>query len=152
MADRKAPDRRQRRNKAPSLQRDRLPAQPAPRGLLRGTRESWARFWKSEVARVVEPSDLPALVHLFCLYDERTRLWREYRRERFATGSTGQLVLHPATKMLSQLATEIRALESAFGLTPAARVRLGLTFAEATRTLRDLARVDVEEADEEDPR
>jgi hypothetical protein len=64
-------------------------------------------------------------------------------------------VLNPLLKHVAALDGEIRQLEDRFGLTPLARLRLGVTFGEAHRSLADLNRALIEEVDgdvEDDPR
>lgn len=89
---------------------------------------------------LVTPADLPALQRLFSLYDEHDRAWRGYRRQRLVEGSQGQPVASPLFGVAMKLDAEIRALEDRFGCSPAARLRLGIHFGQAARTLEDLAR------------
>ncbi len=155
----KPADRRQRRNtqsvgkvlSAPQTARV-APAMPA--GLLAPVRASWVAFWASEQASLVMPADHPALVRLFALLDERERSAKAARRQRLVEGSQGQLVLNPLLKYVASLDAEIRQLEDRFGLTPLARLRLGVTFGEAHRSLADLNRAVLEESevDDDDPR
>lgn len=111
---------------------------PAPKGLLAATARAWDAFWRSEAAALVLPADLPALERLFELRDERTRCMRAARRARMVAGSTGQPALNPLYKHVSTLDSEIRQLEDRFGLAPLSRLRLGVTFGEAARSLADL--------------
>ena len=126
----------------------------APAGLLVETRDAWAVFWGSELAaRLVLPTDRPAVRRLFTLYDERARALSAYRAERLTTGSTGQLVLSPMAKMIQVCDGEIRQLEDRFGLTPLSRLRLGVTLGEAARSLEELNRSLADDPDEDvDPR
>lgn len=143
----KPADRRQRRNKPKTL--GVIPggsvgrkAPTAPDGLLEATVEDWEHFWASELAQLVEPdTDLPALERLFGLYDEHRRAMREARKERVVEGSMGQMVLNPLLKYAESVAKEIRALEDRFGLTPKARLALGVAFGDAARSLSDLNRM-----------
>ena len=154
----KAAERRQRRNR-PAGQLVALgerPAHlPAPRCLLAATRQAWEGFWGSEVAAAVDASsDMPAIVRLFTLLDERERALRIYRRARLVSGSQGQPVLSPAFKAIAVLDSEIRQLEDRFGLTPRARAALGLTIGQARITLDQLNVAAIESATSElpDPR
>jgi hypothetical protein len=123
------------------------PPEP-PAGLLISTRQAWAGFWASPLAGLVVDSDLPALRRLFELYDERARSWRGYRRRRLVEGSQGQPVLSPLFRAAMALEAEIRPLEDRFGVTPAARLKLGIRLGEAARSLEDLVR-DLDEDEEE---
>jgi hypothetical protein len=111
-----------------------------PAGLLAATQEAWSGFWSSPLASLVIPADLPGLRRLFQLHDERERAWRSYRRRRLVEGSQGQPVANPLFRVALGLEAEIRALEDRYGLSPSARLRLGIRFGKAARTLEDLAR------------
>ena len=67
-------------------------------------------------------------------------------------GSQGQPRLNPALDGLMKLETAILRLENELGLTPSARLRLGITFADATNSLQALserfASLDFEEHDD----
>jgi P27 family predicted phage terminase small subunit len=89
---------------------------------------------------VVPDTDLPALERLWTLYDERARALRGYRRERLVVGSTGQMVLNPLARAMQAFDAEIRAIEDRFGLTPMARLRLGVQLGEAARSLEEMNR------------
>lgn len=157
----KPADRRQRRNQRDvglvvvDSSRPEIP--PAPRGLLKITKGAWAEFWSSPVAELVDRnSDMPALTRLFGFYDEAERAVRSFRREPFVEGSKGQPVFNPMGDRPVKLEPLIRSLEDRFGLTPMARLKLGVTFGSARRSLEDLNRgwhdSDEDEAPEDDPR
>jgi P27 family predicted phage terminase small subunit len=151
----KPAERRQRRNARDvgnvlSVALPARPVPPMPVGLLAPVRAACAAFWASEQASLVMPADHPALARLFALLDERERSARAARRQRLVEGSQGQVVLNPLLKYVSSLDAEIRQLEDRFGLTPLARLRLGVTFGEAHRSLADLNRALLEEVDDDD--
>lgn len=130
----------------------------APKGLLKSTTESWTSFWRSPMAQLVQlDTDLPSLTRLWALYDEHERCYRASRQDRLVVGSQGQYVLNPLYRQMVTLETEIRNLEDRFGLSPMARLKLGITFGEAHRSLDSLNRAALEDADddaeaEDDPR
>ena len=113
---------------------------PAPKGLLKITRDGWEAFWSSDLARAVSPTDLAALERLFRLRDEWERCYRAVRKEPLTVGSQGQIVEHPLSKRMDRMQTEIRQLEDRFGLSPQARARLNVSFVDATRSIDDLNR------------
>jgi phage terminase small subunit len=116
-----------------------VPASPAH--FLPATRERWASYWQSDVARLVEAeTDGMAVVRLFTLYDERERAYRAYRRKRMVPGSQGQPVVNPIWKHAAVMDGEIRQLEDRFGITPQARLKLGVQLGEAVRSLEDMNR------------
>lgn len=157
----KPADRRQRRNKPTELRavppRAIVEVPKAPPGLLKATRDWWSEFWNSDLAAATgAETDLPALRRLASLYDERERAYRAIQRgDRLVTGSKGQEVLNPLYRVIASLDAEIRNLEDRFGLTPLARLRLGITLTDAQKGLEDLnARLAADAAPEdfEDPR
>ena len=128
---------------------------PAPPRLLKITKIAWESYWTSTLTAVVRlDTDLPALVRLFTLYDERERAYRGYRSERLVKGSQDQLVLNPLARAMAVFDTEIRQLEDRFGLTPKARLALGIDLGRARKGLAEVnAELDDDEDDEtEDPR
>lgn len=137
-----------------------VPAPPKPGGkaLLAVTVQAWEAFWSSPaLAGLVQPADLAALHRLFVLYDDRERMERAYRAQPFTAGSTGQMVVNPAAREIASMDPRISQLEDRFGLTPMARLKLGLTFGEAQRSLDAINREfdaddDEAEDEEEDPR
>lgn len=101
------------------------PAPPA--GLLKKTRAAWVDFWASDVAQAIEAaSDMPMLERLFRLRDDRERAHRAYRADPLIQGSQGQSVLNPMAQVVKTCDAEIRALEDRLGLSPQARLRLGI--------------------------
>lgn len=167
MTRRKTAGQRQRRNTRDVGELTKIdggePAPPCPRpakgSLLKVTQEMWAEYWGSPVADLVDRrSDLPALRRLFLLYDERERALRSYQAQRHSKGSTGQLIVNPFAKEVASLDGRIASLEDRFGLTPKARLDLGVSFGAAAKSLEDLARkvedaqLDDDTDEEEDPR
>lgn len=130
-------------------------AQPPspPAGLLKPTREKWERFWRSDVSSLVTEADQVALERLFTMYEEWARCIAAARKQgRLAQGgATGKAaVLNPLYSHALTLESKITKLEAEFGLTPLARLKLGVQFGEAQRTLADL-NADAEAVDD-DPR
>ena len=154
----KPTERRQRRNIGPRLglvSSAPATAPPAPSGLLKATREAWDALWASPLAQFLDPvTDGPVLRRLWSLYDERERAYRGYRRARLVEGSQGQLVLNPLGRLMMQMDAEIRQLEDRIGLSPRARLQLGITLGEAARSLADLNRaLEIDDDDDDaDPR
>jgi P27 family predicted phage terminase small subunit len=149
----KSPDRRQRTNTAVLRNDVPLSKPPMPGGLLTSTQELWTCFWNSPLARAIEPqSDAPAILRYFSLLDERERLYRVFKRKRIVRGSQGQPILNPAGRALHGFDAELRQLEDRLGLTPRARLQLGIQLTEAARSLAELNQALEEDDDEEDPR
>lgn len=160
MAPKKSPERRQGRGTADLVV---LPGgvavdvPPAPARLLKVTRDAWDSFWADPLlAPLVRPSDRVALVRLFRLYDERERAERAYTRERATEGSTGQMVVNPFARQVASIDTRIDKLEPRFGITPKARLDLGVAMGAAHKSLEEMNRAfeddDEDEGDEVDPR
>lgn len=146
---------RQRRNRpaAPvslvAVRSSRPPA--APVGMLQAQRSSWQAFWRSPLALAVdEAADLPALRRLWQIRDRRDRYERALRKQPIVAGSQGQPRANPLHQEIARLDAEIRQLEEKFGLTPAARARLGIQLGQARKTLEELNRQIVDASEEED--
>lgn len=117
--------------------RPRLAPEP-PDELLAASVASWKRLWASPIAATYVESDIDALGRLYQLRDERIRASRAARQRRLVAGSKGQPRLSPLIAYIATLDTEIRQLEDRFGLTPRARLTLGITLGEAHRSLGEL--------------
>ena len=157
----KPADRRQRRNKKTNVvpfrsvaKAKKIPAPPEK--LLKVNRESWKRYWNSQLAQVVEPdTDLPAITRLWTIYDLRERAHRAYRRQPMIEGSEGQPVENPAGRAMRSYDAEIRQMEDGLGMTPRARLQLGITFGSAVKPMEELnwrLADDYDPEEEEDPR
>ncbi len=116
------------------------PMPDPPAGLLKGSRQRWAAFWRSPVAPAMIEADLPALSRWIVNVDEWTRAMRTFKRERLVKGSTGQPALNPLAGYLAQREAAIREAEEKFGMTPMARVRLGIAFGQAKLTAQELVK------------
>jgi P27 family predicted phage terminase small subunit len=142
----KDPEKRQRRNAAKDLAvvseaAVDVPEPPSPpAGLLKKTRERWADYWSSPVAKLADPvSDLPALERLFALYDDLERSNAAVKKSgHMVTGSQGQAVLNPLLRHIQVTQGEVRQMEDRFGLSPRARLSLNVTLGEAAKSLADL--------------
>ena len=120
------------------------------------TVDAWDRLWQSDVVQVVDlRSDLESVVRWASLLDERERAFRAFRQQRLVEGSQGQPTLNPLWNVVRSCDTELRALEDRIGLTPKARLQLGITYAEAGKSLADLNRLMEDDGDSgevDDPR
>lgn len=127
-------------------------APPPPARLTKAQQERWAKLWASPLARLIEQSDMPALERLFGLYDMVARAERATRGKWLERGSTGQLVAHPLLKEASTWRKEILELERQFGIGgPLSRLKLGVEFGNAHRSLSDLnAEIEADDDDAED--
>ena len=128
---------------------------PAPSGLLPEIEEAWGVFWADPLARTIrQAADMMSLKRLFWLYDRHERIARSTRRRSLVKGSKGQPVANPLLRLLTPLQTQILALEDRFGLSPIARLHLGVTIGDdEDRTLDDinaeLEEDELEDVDEE---
>jgi P27 family predicted phage terminase small subunit len=156
----KTPDRRQRRAARTTtgrrgglvaLEGGQDPPPSAPAGLLKPARQRWAAFWTSKVADAVDrTSDLPALVRWIQATDEYDRVAKVVKRSRLVKGSMGQPVANPLLGYLAQLDSQIAKAEAAFGMTPIARLRLGIALGEAARSLDELNRALDDDGDDDE--
>jgi P27 family predicted phage terminase small subunit len=146
----KPPGQSQGHRKGPALEvvRAQPPEEPAaflcpapPPGLLKSSREHWEAFWRSPIAQAVEAdADGYALQRWIEAVDERDRVRRVLKRSRLVEGSQGQPVLNPLATYLANLVREIALAETAFGMTPMSRLRLGIAIGQARMTAAELNR------------
>jgi hypothetical protein len=145
----KPPELRQGHRIRPALavvSRHQAAPQPAPAvpdpppGLLKATRVRWAAFWTSPQAAAALPSDLGGLERWIISLDEWTRAMRAFRKERIVEGSTKQPALNPLAAYIASREAAIRDAEEKYGMTPMARLRLGIAVGQAKLTAAELNR------------
>jgi P27 family predicted phage terminase small subunit len=105
-----------------------------PAGLLASSERRWDAFWRSPVAEVIDPgSDMPRLERWIKASDEFARVTKLVKETgRMVLGSMGQPVLNPLYALLRDLDAQLVRVEAEFGMTPMARLRLGLSIADLT--------------------
>lgn len=119
-----------------------------PSGLLKSTRTSWDRYFRSAARHVTVLSlDLDTLERLWLLYDERTRAQTELRKpkrdtegkvirgtsSRTVEGSMGQMRASPFYMVISRLDAEIRQLEDRVAKHMKSRLTLGMVVGDGDR-------------------
>lgn len=98
--------------------------------------EQWNEAWRAMGPTWVAASDLGACRRLF---DYRHRLAELEAMDVVTEGSQKQLVASPWAKAAQEIRSEVRQLEDRFGLSPLARLRIGITLGEAHESLSKLA-------------
>lgn len=115
------------------------PIPPAPKETQPNARRRWRDYWRSPIARAVNlDSDGEAIYRWLHCISERERLQPLADKTPLVKGSTGQLVANPLYGIIAGLSREIERLEEHLGMTPLARMRLGITAAQETATVHDL--------------
>ncbi|NDG19213.1 MAG: hypothetical protein EB117_13195 [Betaproteobacteria bacterium] len=134
---RKPPERRQRTNTPDIGVVVALPASspavPAPDPTWRSeVVEAWNDFWCSPLAGpgVMKATDAPALRRLFAYRSRLLVALEAMDAEPIVLGSTGQPTMSPWAAEVHRLEAAIAKLEQQFGLTPMARLKLGVTYEE----------------------
>jgi len=94
--------------------------------------EAWNDFWSSQLAgpQVLKVTDAPALRRLFEYRNRLLSALEAFDSESIVVGSTGQPTLSPWAAEVHRLEAAVSKLEDKFGLTPMARMKLGITFEE----------------------
>jgi phage terminase small subunit len=133
--------------------RDQGDAPPLPRSpygaFLQGTKDRWSTIWTSPVGALIDrESDLPWLERFIVYYDEWLRAMKGYRKARLVRGSKGQPVINPLGDQALKLERELVRQAEKFGWTPLDRMRLGISFGEAVRSLDDI-NADLEDDDDD---
>lgn len=130
------------------------PAAPIPSppdGLSEARLAGWQEFFESPLAGLVKPTDLSVVRRLWTYYQQHDDLTRIFAKSKLVTGSQGQPRMNPAHDALMKMETSILRLENELGLTPSARLRLGITFADSMNSLDQLnARIQADRDDEDD--
>lgn len=151
----KRPDRRQRTNRSGlglvEVSTAVEPPPPDPKWLAL-TRRHYEAFWTSPNAALVLPADLPALRRLFAFRDEQERALRAYRADPVWHGSKGQPVISAFAEEYARLERLVAPLEDRFGLSPLARLKLGVQFGQAAESLDAINAALSGDVDEPDPR
>lgn len=124
-----------------------------PAGLLASSIRRWEALWDSPVSKAIDVSaDSHRLERWIQAVDEYDRTNKVFRRARLVKGSTGQPRLNPLSSYLAQLSAEIHRAETELGLTPMARLRLGVAYGQAQLTAAELnAALSIEPASEPEP-
>lgn len=117
MSDAKPVESRQRRNMPVVLPAGAAVVPDSPAGLSAALAAQWYALWSSPVASLMDPvGDLPAVTRLFELYVLADRV-----QEQLAEAVDGALV-----SARVKLGSEIRLAEAQLGLSPRARLALGV--------------------------
>jgi hypothetical protein len=135
---RKPADRRQRGDRTKDIGVVRAlpsvaPVVPAPDTTWRAeVVEAWNDFWCSPLAgpNVLRPTDAPALRRLFVYRSRLLDALDSMDVEPIVSGSTGQPTMSPWAAEIHRLESAVSKLEERFGLTPMARLKLGVTYEE----------------------
>ena len=124
-----AGDRKSHASTTPTIHRSNLPLPvPDPPSELGPVGvECWTNVWTLG-AGVYQPTDAYCIGRYSAMVQRRHHLLVLVEAEGWlTTGSTGQVVVHPAAKMGSDLEGRLATLEDRLGLNPESRLRLGIT-------------------------
>jgi P27 family predicted phage terminase small subunit len=103
-----------------------------PAGLHQIAQKAWRDFWASDVSYAVDlKADLGALRRWAHCLSERARFSELVELSPLVKGSAGQLRRNPLVDHIALLNAEITRYEDHFGMTPLARMRLGIASAGA---------------------
>jgi hypothetical protein len=100
------------------------------------TMADWETYWRSDVAKLATPESMPSLYRLFDDYDERRTLFIGIRKSGARlVGTRDRPRANELYRVIAGLDAEIRQLEDRFGLSPLAKLQLGVAFGDAARSL-----------------
>lgn len=105
-----------------------------PRGLHIVARKAWKDYWESPLPALL-PADMEAIHRYVYAISERELLEEEIRGNPLVPGSQGQMVRNPLFDIMRERTREIEKFREQFGLTPLARMRLGIAYSEADEAL-----------------
>lgn len=126
------------------------PVPSPPDGLDETRLETWTQYFASPLSALIKETDLPVVRRLWGYYQQHADLTVIFDRGRLVPGSQGQPRINPAHDAALKLETAILRLENELGLTPSARLRLGITFADATNSLERLTEKALDGYDDDD--
>jgi P27 family predicted phage terminase small subunit len=126
------------------------PIPDTPEGMSDRQLETWRAYFESPLSALIKETDLPVVRRLWGYYQQHEELTNIFDRGRLVPGSTGQPRINPAHAALMQLDSAIHRLENELGLTPTARLRLGITFADATTSLEKLTERAISDVTDDD--
>lgn len=110
-----------------------------PPNLQPQAQRRWRSYWASAIAQIVDrQSDAEALHRWIHAVSERERLQPQADAEPLVSGSMGQQVANPLYGVINSLSREIERLEDHLGMTPLARLRLGLVQTQQALGVADL--------------
>ncbi|WP_344031242.1 phage terminase small subunit P27 family [Streptomyces luteireticuli] len=105
-----------------------------PAHLKTSGREVWRAVWQAGAGAYSPDTDRNIILRYAELHDRRADFLALIDAEGLSVvGSTGQPAVHPAMRYVESTERELRAIETAIGFTPEARMRLGIVAAEARR-------------------
>lgn len=117
---------------APTVYEGRAPRAPGHLGTA--GKEVWRNVWQAGSGAYSPDTDRNVILRYAELHDRRAVLLDQVEADGLTqAGSTGQLVAHPLLRFVESTERELRAIETAIGFTPEARLRLGLVAAEARK-------------------
>jgi hypothetical protein len=107
------------------------------------TEEKWLAYWQSPVAQIALESgglDLAGLHRWIINVEEWHRAMRAFRAKRIVDGSMGQPTLNPLGAYIASREAAIKDAEQQYGMTPMARLKLGIAVGQAKLTAQELNR------------
>ena len=127
-----AQDRKSHASTTPTITRSSnpLPVPDPPSTLGPVGASCWTDIW-TLAQGVYQPTDTYVVERYCALHERRHHLLVLVEADGWlTTGSTGQVVVHPAARMVSDIEGRLATLEDRLGLNPEARLRLGITAVE----------------------
>jgi len=96
----------------------------------------WADVWSAGLGFYVEATDSHTIERYASLQGRRRLFLDELEADGYTTvGSQGQLVMHPLARVVSEIEGKLVALEDRLGLSPQARLNLGISQVEVKSKL-----------------
>lgn len=113
-------------------------APPAPEHLDRNGRFLWDEVWQAGGSFYQVHTDGATIERYCSLQSRRLTILAALENEGWlSVGSQGQEILHPLARVLNDIEGKLVALEDRLGLSPQARMNLGISAAAAQNALDD---------------
>ena len=106
----------------------RLPVPPVPVHLEAVGQEVWHAVWAAGGDAYSPKTDAYVIERYAALHDRRNKLQGMIDADGLTSvGSQGQIVLHPAARLIGDVEKQMSSLEDKLGLNPESRLRLGIS-------------------------
>jgi P27 family predicted phage terminase small subunit len=107
---------------------ERLPVPPVPAALKAYGTRVWHAVWAAGKEVYHPPTDTYVIERYCILHDRHNGLMRMIEDDGMTSvGSQGQVVLHPAARLVGDVEKQLSTLEDKLGLNPESRLRLGIS-------------------------
>jgi P27 family predicted phage terminase small subunit len=93
----------------------------------------WEGYWSDAVAGIVHAADMGTVLSYFRAYNAKRGLELQIEASPTVTNGKGDEIPNPAVVLVKHYAAEVKFYGDALGMSPKARLKLGVTFSQAAQ-------------------